>query len=181
MENIENIQAEKLLSESELSQIEADYPEGMSAAEIVQVFTLRNIKFSEASFRKYVQLGLLPRSRRVGTKGKHKGSRGLYPAGTVRQINDIKRMMALDYTIEDISEQFAYVGGEIEELRRLLERIIDKLELSVREDDGNALLLSGGVRLRLADVRQTAAMLLQQLEAATRRIREQAQIARDAV
>ena len=35
------------------------------------------MKFSEATLRKYVQLGLLPRSVRVGRKGKHQGSQGI--------------------------------------------------------------------------------------------------------
>ena len=53
-----------ILKEEELRAIEGTYPEGISAVQIVEVFTSRGIKFSEASFRKYVQQGLLPRSRR---------------------------------------------------------------------------------------------------------------------
>src|SRR4029077_4261491 len=61
---------------------------------------------SEASFRKYVQQNLLPRSRRVGRKGKHRGSLGVYPAKTVRRINTVKRLMADGFTIEEIQGQF---------------------------------------------------------------------------
>ena len=102
-----------LLSEAELDAIEAANPGGLSSGEIVNIFTRQGTRFSEATLRKYVQLGLLPRSRRVGTKGKHKGSRGVYPAGVVRQINEIKRMMALDCTIDEIRNHFAFVGGEL--------------------------------------------------------------------
>lgn len=169
-----------LLSEAEIEAIEQAKPDGISAAEIVAAFAGRGIKFSEATFRKYVQLGLLPRSRRVGTKGKHKGSRGLYPAGTVRQINEIKRLMTLDYTIEEIRQQFAFVGGELEELRRLLGQLIEKLENSVAAEERGGL-AAVGVRRRLDEARLAARDLLVQLEETATRIREQAQVARDAV
>src|SRR5690349_11509787 len=61
----------QLLSEETLRAIETTYAQGLTAVQIVEQFTRANIKFSEASFRKYVQQGLLPRSRRVGRKGKH--------------------------------------------------------------------------------------------------------------
>src|SRR5678816_2321292 len=98
----ESESGEGLLPERELAEIERKYPEGLSAAQIVETFRVRAIKLSEATFRKYVQQGLLPRSRRVGKKGKHQGSMGLYPASAVRRINEIKRMMAESYTIEEI-------------------------------------------------------------------------------
>jgi len=69
--------ARALLKEEELRAIEGTYPHGITAVQIVDAFTSRGIKFSEASFRKYVQQGLLPRSRRVGRKGKHRGSLGV--------------------------------------------------------------------------------------------------------
>ena len=96
----------ELLREDELRAIEAQYEPGLTAVQVVDVFTSRGIKFSEASFRKYVQLGLLPRSRRVGRKGKHKGSLGLYPAKTIRRINSVKQLMGDGYTIEQIHGQF---------------------------------------------------------------------------
>ncbi len=91
-----------LLKEEELRAIEGTYAEGITAVQIVDVFTSRGIKFSEASFRKYVQQGLLPRSKRVGRKGKHRGSLGVYPAKTIRRINSVKQLMADGYTIEEI-------------------------------------------------------------------------------
>jgi len=170
----------RLLTEEELVALEQQNPDGLSSAAIVDAFASRNIKFSEATFRKYVQLGLLPRSRRVGTKGKHKGSRGVYPAGTVRQINEIKRLMTLDFTIEEIRQQFAFVGGELEELRRLLERLLGKLEESAAAEADRGL-AAEGIRRRIDEVRGAAEHLMQQLEETAKRIREQARIARDAV
>ncbi len=170
----------KLLTDSELVELEKTHPLGMSSAQIVEVFVSRGIKFSEASFRKYVQVGLLPRSRRVGTKGKHKGSQGIYPIGTPRQINEIKRLMSLDYTIEEIRQQFAFVGGELEELRRLLERIMEKLEQSMSVE-GAQQLSAVGARKQIEGARRSAQELVGQLEEAAGQIRQQARVARDAV
>src|SRR5690606_18912228 len=87
------------IDESTLARIEQQHTAGLSSAEILDVFAAHNVSLSEATLRKYVQLGLLPRSVRVGTKGKHRGSKGVYPVRVVRQILQIKRMMAEQYTI----------------------------------------------------------------------------------
>src|SRR6202171_1585648 len=70
----------------EFDALEHQFPQGISAGQIVEFFIPRGVKLAQATFRKYVQLGLLPRSRRVGEKGKHRGSHGLYPASAGRQI-----------------------------------------------------------------------------------------------
>jgi len=75
------------------------------------------VKLAQATFRKYVQLGLLPRSRRVGRKGKHQGSLGLYPPSTVRRIAAIKRLMAESLTTQDIARSLRF-REEIEALER---------------------------------------------------------------
>jgi DNA-binding transcriptional MerR regulator len=168
------------LAEDELTAIEASNPEGLSSGEIVEIFTRYGARFSEATLRKYVQLGLLPRSRRVGSKGKHKGSRGIYPAGVVRQINEIKRMMALDYTIEDIRHHFAFVGGEIEELRILLARIIDRLKESLGGEDKGAFTVNG-LSQRVKEARESAEILVVKLEELAMRIRELKKLAKEAV
>src|SRR6266853_4341221 len=100
----------------EFERLETTNPHGVSAAQIVDFFAPRGVKLSEATFRKYVQLGLLPRSRRVGRKGKHSGSMGLYPATAVRRVNAIKQMMAQAYTIEEIQRSFLRFKDEIEAL-----------------------------------------------------------------
>ncbi len=116
-----------LLKEEELRAVEGTYADGITAVQIVDVFTSRGIKFSEASFRKYVQQGLLPRSKRVGRKGKHRGSMGVYPAKTVRRINTVKSLMADGYTIEEIQGEFLHytdlVEGVAEHLTELWTRI----------------------------------------------------------
>src|SRR5215510_3666546 len=94
--------AEPLLSDKDLREIERIHPGGLTSKQIVDLFESRGARLSEATFRKYVQLGMLPRSVRVGRKGKHQGSCGIYPVSVVRQILRIKQIMAESYTIEQI-------------------------------------------------------------------------------
>src|SRR5437764_1388135 len=103
-----------LLEDRELDEIERSWPDGMTSRQIVDVFETRGIRFSEATLRKYVQLGLLPRSVRVGRKGKHRGSCGLYPTHVIRRVNVVKGMMAQDRTIEEIQRSFAHFKDDIE-------------------------------------------------------------------
>ncbi|MEZ4404584.1 MAG: MerR family transcriptional regulator [Kofleriaceae bacterium] len=92
------------------------------------MFVGRGIRFSEATFRKYVQQGLLPRSRRIGRKGKNKGSLGLYPAKTVRRIDQIKRLMADGYTIEQILSQFLQFTDLVENVAEAVSSLLDRLD-----------------------------------------------------
>jgi len=116
-----------VLDEEQLRAIETAHADGLTAVQIVDAFTSRGIKFSEASFRKYVQQNLLPRSKRVGRKGKHKGSLGVYPAKTIRRINAVKQLMIDGYTIEEIQGQFLLytdlVEGVDEHLTQLWARL----------------------------------------------------------
>ena len=130
------MRASGLLDEDELVAIEGRFPQGMSSREIVDLFASRGVRFSEATLRKYVQLGLLPRSVRVGRKGKHCGSRGLYPAGVVRRVNQVKAMMERNLTIEDIQRSFVQFKEEIEGVSKGLRDLIASFE---REAKGPAL------------------------------------------
>jgi hypothetical protein len=130
-----------LLGEEDLRAVESAHPGGLTAVQIIDTFTSRGIKLSEASFRKYVQQGLLPRSKRVGRKGKHKGSLGVYPAKTVRRINDVKRHMLDGYTIEQIQGQLLLytdlietVEENLDELWRRFTRDHEQLETPVRRE-----------------------------------------------
>jgi hypothetical protein len=80
-----------------------------------------------------VQLGLLPRSVRVGRKGKHRGSQGLYPAKVVRQIENIRRLLAQGYTIQELQKEPVFLSGEIDELAQKLERTLDTIARAVVE------------------------------------------------
>ena len=109
---------EGLISDRALAELERAHPRGFTSAQIVEIFQARGLRFSEATLRKYVQLGLLPRSRREGRPGKHTGSVGVYPPETVRRVNAIKRMMAESYTIEEIQGSFLRFKDQIDALKR---------------------------------------------------------------
>jgi len=64
--------ATAFLDEQELQEIERTSPNGLTSRQIVDVFETRGIRFSEATLRKYVQLGLLPRSVRVGSRAERR-------------------------------------------------------------------------------------------------------------
>ena len=117
-----------LLDERELQEIERNWPNGLTSRQIVDVFETRGIRFSEATLRKYVQLGLLPRSVRVGRKGKHRGSCGVYPAQVIRRVNAVKGMMAEDRTIEEIQRSFARFKEDIESVESDLRDLIASFE-----------------------------------------------------
>ncbi|HXJ19573.1 MAG TPA: MerR family transcriptional regulator [Polyangia bacterium] len=121
-----------LLDEREIEEIERAWPNGLTSRQIVDVFETRGIRFSEATLRKYVQLGLLPRSVRVGRKGKHRGSCGLYPAHVIRRVNVVKGMMAADRTIEEIQRSFARFKDEIEGVENDLRDLIAGFERTAR-------------------------------------------------
>src|SRR5882724_8843118 len=116
-----------------LAQLEKAHAAGLSSAEILDVFASHDVSLSEATLRKYVQLGLLPRSVRVGRKGKHQGSQGVYPVSVVRQILRIKQMMSESYTIEQIQREFLFIRNDIEQLEQMLGRIFKKLDGVLKE------------------------------------------------
>ncbi|MBI2893211.1 MAG: hypothetical protein HYY06_06630 [Deltaproteobacteria bacterium] len=153
----------RLLDEAELATIEGANPAGLTSQRIVEIFQDRGIRLSEATFRKYVQMGLLPRSVRVGMKGKHRGSQGMYPVGTVRQINEIKRMMSLDYTIEDIQRRFVLVRGEIAELARRIEELLGRIEGAIASGP-LAIQTARSLTRELGEARRQAVQLIGQLQ-----------------
>lgn len=121
------------LSERDLMEIERSNPDGLTSAQIIKIFQARGARLSEATFRKYVQLGLLPRSKRVGAKGKHRGSHGIYPCATVRRINSIKRLMSQSFTIEEIQHSFGSFKAQIEQIEAALEELFRSFEREVTQ------------------------------------------------
>src|SRR5436853_4625924 len=117
----------------EFDRLEQEYPQGLSAAQIVDFFAPRGVKLAQATFRKYVQLGLWPRSRRVGEKGKHRGSKGLYPASAVRRISLIKSLMDEGMTLEDIRRSFVFFRGQLDGVERALDELFAALDKAVAE------------------------------------------------
>jgi DNA-binding transcriptional MerR regulator len=124
---------ELLLPLDEIARLEREHPQGITSVEVVRLFESRGARLSPATFRKYVQLGLLPRSRRVGRKGKHTGSTGIYPASVVRRIAVIKGMMAEGYTVEDIRGSFVTLRNRLEDVERGLGDLVEELARKARE------------------------------------------------
>ena len=171
-------------SDAELDQLEAGRAEGLSTQEVVDLFAAKGAPVSEASFRKYVQLGLLPRSVRVGRKGKHRGSQGLYPATVVRQIESIRRLLAQGYTISELQRQLVLFGGEIDELAQKLDRVLDAVDRAVAER-GALERGAGGpedvLTRSVSEARALSAELLGRLRGIERSLAMRARMARAAV
>jgi len=167
----------RLLTEQELVLLETSKPEGVTAQEVVEIFTSREVKVSEATFRKYVQLGLLPRSRRVRREGRRRGSLGLYPVSVVRRINDIKKLIAEDLTIEEIRQRFLCATSEIDELEESITRVFDRIEKTLadrpKETETLSMLTRDFDEARLTASRLTATLrrLEERLEAGARSTR----------
>ena len=117
----------------EFERLETSYPQGVSAGQIVDFFAPKGVKLAQATFRKYVQLGLLPRSRRVGEKGKHRGSKGLYPASAVRRIHVIKALMDEGMTLEEIRHSFVFFRGQLDGVERALDELFAALDQAIAE------------------------------------------------
>ncbi|MEQ9496816.1 MAG: MerR family transcriptional regulator [Deltaproteobacteria bacterium] len=125
------------LSSRQIAEIERVNADGLSSQQILEVFRGAGAKLSEATLRKYVQLGLLPRSRRVGQKGKHRGSRGIYPVEVVRRVDEIRRAMKDGATLEDLAKAAQATRAKLSHARVSLEEAVDAAEqdLGARELD----------------------------------------------
>lgn len=163
-------------SEESLQAFERAHPEGLAVQQIVDAFAQQGDRLTEATFRKYVQLGLLPRSVRVGRPGKHRGSQGLYPTTILRRLDSIRRLMSQGYTIEEIQREFLFVRGDVEELTRCMARTWASIERQLEGRSGDAL-----AQKQLEDARALGAELLTKLDAIEQRISMRARMARAAV
>jgi DNA-binding transcriptional MerR regulator len=161
------------LNALEIEALERLHPDGLTAREVVQVFSSREVKLSEATFRKYVQLGLLPRSRRVRRQGRRGGSQGVYPVSVIRRIIDIKQLLAQDYTMEEIRQRFLCATSEIDELEESLGRVLSRLNKALEEMDrsgGDVALLTR----ELTAVREMADSLTRALREMEQRLESRA-------
>ena len=162
-----------LLDERELQELERAWPNGLTSRQIVDVFETHGVRFSEATLRKYVQLGLLPRSVRVGRKGKHRGSCGVYPAHVIRRVNAVKGMMAENRTIEEIQRSFARFKDDIEsvetDLRDLIASFEREAKIPSRDADGRREL-----EREITEAKRAAGELVRRISTLERRISKQA-------
>jgi hypothetical protein len=162
------------IADEMLDRIEREHPQGITSQEILDTLAAHEVKFSEATLRKYVQLGLLPRSVRVGRKGKHQGSQGMYPAAVVRQIQRIREMMAQNLTIEEIQREFLFVRGDIEDLERSIAKVFDALHEAARERRSET--AGRAIQNDLAAAEQLASDLLTKLTMIEERLMAQAKL-----
>jgi len=164
------------LDESVLAELESEHADGLTSAEILDGFASHGVRHSEATLRKYVQLGLLPRSVRVGSKGKHQGSKGVYPVSVIRQILQIKQMMAERYTIEQIQREFLFMRSELEQLEQTLTRIFEKLDVALKSQKRDV--ATQAVTREVGSARTLSKELLQRFQTIEHRITSKAQLER---
>ena len=164
------------IEDSALARIEQQHASGLTSAEILDVFCDYGIPLSEATLRKYVQLGLLPRSVRVGRKGKHQGSQGIYPVAVVRQILRVKSMMAQSYTIEQIQREFLFMRSDLQQLESTLGSIFEKVDRVIRERKGQGYVHT--VARQVGDARAIGKDLLARLVAVEGRLTARQRIER---
>lgn len=143
------------LSARQISDIEKAHPGGLSSKEIIQVLDEHGEPLSEATLRKYVQLGLLPRSRRVGQKGKHRGSRGIYPVEVIRRVDEIRRAMEQGETLDELARASQAVRAKLSSLRVVMDEVLEAAatDLSERSLDRGS---KSGVKAELTALRRGA-------------------------
>ena len=166
------------IDDSTLERIERESAAGLTSAEILDLFAEHGVALSEATLRKYVQLGLLPRSVRVGRKGKHRGSQGIYPVSVVREIVRIKQMMAKSYTIEQIQREVLFMRADLQQLEQSLSSIFGKLDGVLKERRKEA--LAQAVARDVKDARTISKDLLSRLRTIEARLSSRARIERAA-
>ena len=166
-----------LLEEREIDEIERAWPNGLTSRQIVDVFETRGIRFSEATLRKYVQLGLLPRSVRVGRKGKHRGSCGVYPAHVIRRVNAVKGMMADNRTIEEIQRSFVRFKDDIDEVEKDLRDLLTGFEREAKAPDSQDPDRRREIEREIVEARRAAGELVRRIANLERRLSEREQAA----
>lgn len=76
---------------------------GVPSEALVGLFSARGDRFSVHTLRKYVQLGMLPRSTRVGEPGMHRGSYGLYPAEIISRLAMVRSLLRAGWDLQSIA------------------------------------------------------------------------------
>lgn len=164
--------ASGLLDEREIQEIERIWPNGLTSRQIVDVFETRGIRFSEATLRKYVQLGLLPRSVRVGRKGKHRGSCGLYPSHVVRRVNAVKGMMADNLTIEEIHRSFVKFKDDIDGVEKELRDLLSGFEREAKSPASHSPERRRELEQEILEAKRAAGELVRRIANLERRLSE---------
>lgn len=116
------------LTSTEQKRLERSHGEGIGSAAVVAAFRAKGERFSAATLRKYVQLGLLPKSQRVGAPGRHKGSSGVYPIEVVGLVNEIKRALDAGATLEQVRASDFALRAEVAQVMRAGQALFRRLD-----------------------------------------------------
>jgi hypothetical protein len=168
-------------TDDKLDAIRVQYPDGMSVRQIVDEFTAQGEHLTEATFRKYVQLGFLPRSVRVGRKGKHRGSQGLYPVDSLRLVHQVRALMKQGYTMEEIQHGLLGLSNEIESLKRHVDSTFQIVEKCVAERVSLATKSDSLAWHAVVDARRSADEMLRKLRSVEQFLHLQRRMSRAAV
>jgi hypothetical protein len=122
--------------------------------------------------RKYVQLGLLPRSVRIGRKGKHRGSCGMYPPHVIRRVNAVKAMMADNLTIEEIQRSFARFKDDIDGLEKDLRDLLVGFEREAKGPDAHSPERRKDIEREIVEAKRAAGELVRRMANLERRLSE---------
>ena len=116
-----------------------------------------------------MQLGLVPRSRRIGRKGKHRGSLGVYPAKAVRRIAAVRRLMDEGRTIEEIQAALLRFADVIETLEEGLTDLFGRFDAELKSPrfEGKP---GKSLRRELDDARRDADELIKRLDDLSQRV-----------
>lgn len=122
------------ITAQQLARLEREHLDGLTMFQILGALAEQGIRVSEATFRKYVQLGLLPQSRltRCGQGGRHSGSQGLYPPETVRYLLLIKARLSAGAALADLCQEIGLLH-RIEGLRHRWRRLRQSLLAKARQ------------------------------------------------
>lgn len=114
--------------EIKLQRLESRYSDGLTTAQIIGVLQSLGCRVTQDNFKRYVKLGLLPRSQRVGIKGGRLGTYGVYPVSIVRAILIIRNLSLAGATLAEIGQRITSLTDPTPALRTTLEGIFTGFE-----------------------------------------------------
>jgi len=109
---------------------------------------------------------------RVGRKGKHRGSCGIYPAHVIRRVNAVKGMMAENLTIEEIHRSFARFKDDIDTVEKDLRDLLSNFEREVKAPAAQNLEKRREIEREIVDAKRAATELVRRIASLERRLSE---------
>lgn len=107
-----------LFTDQEIKDLTLKYKNGLTMNQLAELFTDNGERMSVHTVKKYVQHGFIPNCKRVGSKGKHKGSYGIFPASAIERINTIKKVTSgCSDSLEDL--RYSYLTSTTHVLKAI--------------------------------------------------------------